>query len=168
MTQDDALRILSYDRVSGEFRWRINASPRVLAGSVAGTVNDKGYLVIRYKGKVYKAHRLAWLIITSSLPSGEIDHVNGNKLDNSISNLRIASREQNNRNVGLRSDNTSGFKGVRWSNPNKKWHANISVAKKRIHLGFFEKKEDAVEAYRKASLKYHKNFSPFNSGVFPR
>lgn len=93
-------------------------------------------------------------------PEGfDTDHINGNKLDNRRSNLRIASRSQNLMNRGKTSNNKSGFKGVCWNKYRQKWHAQITKPDKKKHLGYFTDKNEAAKAYNKASLKYHGEFA---------
>ena len=91
-------------------------------------------------------------------PKGvDVDHINGNTLDNRIANLRLASRSENCRNQGKRRNNTSGFKGV--SKHGTKWQAYISTPKGRLFLGTFDTPEDANEAYQAAARKYHGEFA---------
>jgi hypothetical protein len=168
MTACDLVRLLNYDHDTGVFTWKVDISRRIKAGMKAGTISSNGYLKIKLNGKAYRAHHLAWLVCKNEFPQQEIDHINGDKLDNRIINLRLATRSQNNSNMLLRADNSSGYKGVSWQMPNRKWVARISLNRKRITLGFFDSKEDAAEAYRLASIQYHGEFSPFNSGFNPR
>ena len=92
----------------------------------------------------------------------EVDHRNGNKLDNRKSNLRICSRSENQMNRGKQKNNTSGFKGVSQIKMNQKWVAYIKVNYKRIYIGCFLKKVDAARAYNMAALKYHGEFGLLN------
>jgi hypothetical protein len=91
-----------------------------------------------------------------------IDHINGNSLDNRKQNLRLCTKIQNCQNQKIRSDNTSGFKGVYKPLNRNTWCANITHSKKRIHLGVFKTKEEAAHAYNKAALKYHGEFARVN------
>lgn len=88
-----------------------------------------------------------------------VDHINGNGLDNRRKNIRLCTREQNNRNVGKRKDNKSGFKGVRFSTQRQKWHAQISFNGKNKYLGTFTTPELAYKAYCEACMKYHGDFA---------
>lgn len=92
-----------------------------------------------------------------------VDHINHMKNDNRKNNLRIASRTENNRNVQLSSNNTSGTTGVRWHKVCEKWIANITVNKKLLHLGYYDNFEDAVSARKEAEEKYFGEFSYGNS-----
>lgn len=89
----------------------------------------------------------------------DTDHINGNRLDNRCSNLRICTTKQNMANQGIRSNNTSGYKGVTFHKTTNKWVACIHIDGKNKNLGYFEDKEDAAEAYQIASLEYHGEFS---------
>lgn len=153
------LDFLRYDRVTGNFHW-IESCGRVKSGDVAGCVDDKGYVRIRLKRKLYLAHRLAWIVENGPIPRGmEIDHVNGNKSDNRICNLRLASRNQNEHNKGIQSNNTSGVKGVTWHKRASKWQAQVSVNGRKKYIGFFSRLEDAKDAVEKARLELHGDFS---------
>ena len=95
----------------------------------------------------------------------QVDHKNGNKLDNRRSNLRLCSKNENMRNRQRYSRNTSGSKGVRWYgyNGHSHWVARIVVNRKNIHLGYFDRKIDAVGAYNTAAIRYHKEFAVLSS-----
>lgn len=94
----------------------------------------------------------------------QIDHINGNKLDNRKSNLRVCLNEENIRNRNTYSNNSSGFKGVHWHVKDKKWHARIRINGKGIHLGVFDDPKVAYDAYCKASLELHGEFANFGNG----
>jgi HNH endonuclease/AP2 domain len=101
--------------------------------------------------------------VVISAPDGyDVDHKNGDKLDNRKANLRLATRSQNNYNKGVQSNSSSGFKGVSWSKQRNKWRARIHVDKKEINLGFFEYQIDAAFAYNEAAIKYHGEFAKLN------
>jgi len=130
---------------------------RLPLGNVAG-YNENGYVKLKINGKGYFAHRLAWLYMTGEMPKDCIDHINGIKHDNRFINLRECTRQQNNLNVSLKSNNTSGYKGVSWNKRAKKWKATGYLNKKCIHLGFFKKAEDAYNEYIKFINEHHKDF----------
>ena len=94
--------------------------------------------------------------------SREIDHKDGNGLNNQRSNLRIATRSQNAMNIGTKSDNTSGYKGVSWRIDHKKWQVQIKVNGKTIHFGYYNNKVVVVKVYNEATIKYHKKFANIN------
>lgn len=93
------------------------------------------------------------------MPSGEIDHINRNKTDNRIANLRSVSRSVNQQNNGLRADNKSGFVGVHWLSTKSRWRAVITLNGKKHLLGSFASKEAAAEAYAKAKASLHDSIS---------
>ncbi len=142
----------------GRFVWKV-AKGWVKPGRIAGTANgDNGYRYIKLNGVHYLEHRMVWLYVHGCLPEGEIDHINGDKKDNRIENLRQCTRSQNEINKGLSSANTSGCKGVSWHAQSKKWRARLKVNKKEVHLGTFENKADAELAYKSYLQKTHGDF----------
>lgn len=102
---------------------------------------------------------MAWLWTYGFLPEGEIDHINGDKQDNRVSNLRLASRCENQMNVPITAANTSGIKGVCYNKLAKKWQAYIQANNQRHYLGVFSSKEKAAEAYRIAEENLHGEFA---------
>lgn len=129
--------------------------------------NAKGYFYSYYKnsdGKptTIKLHRL---IMNCNNTNLDIDHIHGkqSRYDNRKSNLRIATKSQNNMNKGLRSHNTSGVTGVCWVVRDSKWNARITINKKRINLGYFDCFDDAVKARKEAEEKYFGKYSYDNS-----
>jgi hypothetical protein len=150
--------LVSYNPETGEFHWR-KPRPNATSGSRAGGMTAYGYRKISVCGRNYLEHRLAWLFMTGEYPDGEIDHINGDKIDNRYSNLRLATPSQNQANKGMRSDNTSGVKGVTWDKSRGKWLASIHKDGERIPLGRYNDINDAAEAYRAASIEYFAEFS---------
>lgn len=96
------------------------------------------------------------------IPGKEIDHINGNKLDNRKSNLRFCTRRQNQYNAKPKNTNKSGFKGISWDSTHKKWRAALSVAGRCKFIGNFVDKMEAVKAYNKAVKIYHKEYAWLN------
>jgi hypothetical protein len=155
--------ILSYNPENGEFIWRHRPDSSSnwnakWAGKMAGTVNEKGYVKIAIFKTQYLAHRLAWVIYYGKWPNGSMDHRNGKRSDNAISNLRVASRSENAMNCRVSSSNSSGVKGVSWYDRTKKWRARISVNNEIIYLGHFEKIEEARAAREAAEIRYFGEF----------
>ena len=154
---------LSYCPESGEFRWKSHRYKRLI-GKQAGTYVSCGYLSISLFKKRRLAHRLAWLIMTGSMPEDQIDHIDGDPSNNKWSNLRPASQSENNQNRakgGARSDNPSRFIGVYWVKGRSVWCAKIKIpGGKRLYLGSFSSEEEAADAYAKAKSVYHP-FQPF-------
>lgn len=120
-----------------------------------GWVAANGYRYLWVDGKCKLAHRLAWLITTGDEPAGQIDHINGDRLDNRISNLRVASRSENGQNRGIQANNTSGYVGVSWHKANAMWWAGIKLNGKRKSLGYFHDPAEASAAYLDAKRRMH-------------
>ena len=141
------------------FIWKKSNSNAAKIGNIAGTVTGHGYRVIKLDGNRYYAHRLSWLWHYGEFPKGQIDHINHNRLDNRIDNLRAVSNQDNHRNETLSTNNSSGFTGVCFATREKRFRAHIKVDFKQIHLGHFKELSDAVLARIKAEEKYgfHKN-----------
>lgn len=162
MTQDEALAIWEYR--DGRLYWRENRGPRGRAGDEAGWVYCSRlglqYWRIKVDGKSYRAHRIIFLMHRGYLPD-QIDHIDGNGLNNDIENLRAATSSQNNQNKGAPKNNTSGFKGVSLHKQTKKWVATISHGGKLHYLGLFDTPEAAHQAYTAAATKLHKEFARF-------
>lgn len=157
LTHDRLLDVLSYDAISGVFRWKLAMMGRIKAGQVAGTFNGNGHRQIGLDGKIWMAHRLAWFYVHGVWPADEIDHRDLNKDNNAIVNLREATHIENcnNRRASPKT-NKSGFKGV--SKLRGKWHAQIKHKRRCYHLGYFDDPNEAHAAYVAASKKYHGEF----------
>lgn len=125
-----------YDSVSGIFTWRVPPSYTIEAGEIAGGKTVAGYWRIKIDQSTYYAHRLAWLYQHGYLPENPLDHIDRNKVNNSINNLREVSVQCNIRNVGNKVTNTSGVRGVCWNKWENKWMAAIKVRGTSFHLGY--------------------------------
>lgn len=134
-------------------------------GKVAGSVVPKGYQHVRLDQVNHKVHRLVWAIHYGEWPSQAIDHKNGNKGDNSIANLREVTHVVNSHNQSFRSTNRSGIHGVSWNRRAGKWVAQIMANGRKLHLGYFNSKEEAERARKAADLKY--GYSPLHGTVHP-
>ncbi len=156
ITQQELKELLNYDPETGIFTWNINR-PKCSKGKVAGTFHVNGYTHIQLNRKIYKAHRLAWLYVNGYLPK-YIDHINCDRSDNRICNLRKANIYQNNHNAKLSKNNTSGIKGISWHKKAKKWCAVIEAYNKKIYLGLFKDLEFAELVIKEARSKYHGDF----------
>ncbi len=150
--------LMTYDPETGEFMFVKRRGYRK-AGEKAGSITAFGYWRIRIDGKEYPAHRLAWLYVHGVWPENDLDHINLDKLDNRMTNLRIATPAQNNANQPLTIRNSSGFKGATWHKRCQKWQAAIKVSGKNIHLGLFESAEAAHDAYIKAAKEHYGEFA---------
>jgi hypothetical protein len=151
MNFETAASLFEYDPMTGVIRWRYWPGGRGRANGVAGTVDRDGYIVIRHLGKGYKAHRIAWLLTHGVWPSGVIDHINGKKSDNRISNLRDVDIVTNAQNLtGAPKNGASGLRWVSWFSQYKKWKASFSFNRKRYFIGYFDDPHQAHEAAKRA------------------
>jgi hypothetical protein len=152
--------ILDYDQNSGVFYWRINSGTNKTIGKPAGCTNGSGYKQIPIQGRLYLAHRLAWLISTGEDPSNLlVDHINGIKTDNRFCNLRLATNSLNSCNRKLSARNTSGYKGVSYSKTKQKWRADVRINGKQTVIGYFDTPELAHMAYCKAAAELFGEFA---------
>lgn len=133
ITAARARELLDYDFDTGVFAWRV-ARPKIQAGAVAGGVTDRGYRKIRVDGTKYRCARLAWLMVFGEWPLYEVDHIDGDKLNDRLGNLRDVSRLHNMRNQKMHTTNTSGVTGVSWHASTGKWAAYIGGGADKIQL----------------------------------
>jgi len=160
LTQDRVRELLDYNPETGAFFWKKTNSNRATVGTVVKRICRDGYLRIGIDNQRYLAHRIAFLWMTGSLPTQEIDHINQIRHDNSWKNLREAVRAENSRNITKYSSNTSGCTGVSFDARRGFWRAYIKGGDKQIWLGYFKKFEDAVSARIKAEQKMWGQFAP--------
>jgi hypothetical protein len=159
LTQEHLKSVLQYDPDTGIFVWKKKVNRRVVIGSEAGCIAN-GYISIRVAGRIYRAHRLAWLYMTGNFPRKEyIDHINGVRADNKWLNLREATNSENCFNSAKRSIGTSGFKGVSFCKERNSWEARAYVKRRKHFLGRYKTAELAYEAYKEFSRKVHGEFS---------
>lgn len=141
---------LSYNSETGIFTWKKYKQGRKF-DLVAGSTSKFGYKMVRLKNKWYYLHRLAWFLHFDSWPKEVIDHINRNPADNRIANLREATHSQNMANASVRSDSSTGVRGVTYHTATGKWLMRITKS--------FNTKEEAVEAFRKYTELLHDGFS---------
>lgn len=148
--------VLHYEPDTGFFtRKSSRRTDRI--GTKAYTAHTNGYSRFSIDNKKHYAHRLAWLYVNGKWPCGDIDHINHDKTDNRISNLRDVPRSVNNENqVKARTDNNSSkILGVSWHKKAQKWVASIQTDGRPKHLGLFVSKEAAAEAYLAEKRRIH-------------
>lgn len=156
LTQARLKEVLRYDADTGLFTWRKTLNNRRPAGTIAGCLDSARLrrVFIGVDGRMYLAHRLAWLYVNGVLPSQQIDHINGDSTDNRIRNLRQATNAENHQNLRrARNDSSTKLIGVR--KRFRKWAARITVDGHTIHLGTFKTAEAAHAAYLRAKRKLH-------------
>jgi hypothetical protein len=155
-TADEVRALLDYDAAAGIFRWRDAPCTHILAGAVAGNCDMKGYTRISINGRQHKAHRLAWLYVTGAWPEHQIDHIDGQRSNNAISNLRSVTSFQNCHNrAKQRSPASSRYIGVSWERIRRRWKAQIGLGGKQRYLGLFDTQEEAYSAYLAAKAQLH-------------
>lgn len=159
--------LLGYDPKTGALTWKrrnrkwfgddraFKTWNKRFAGKPAFTSNDgSGYRVGAIFGQKLYAHRVAWVCEHGDWPNEQIDHINGDRGDNRMVNLREATHQENARNISLRSDNSSGFVGVYRDKRRNDWYAQIKVEGSTLNLGRFKNKESAVAARKAADKRY--------------
>lgn len=159
ITSKELKKKLNYNPKTGIFKWRYTVTSRAIKDSEAGWHTERGYIRITINKHRYPAHRLAWLYVFNEFPQGEIDHINHNKGDNRIINLRVVTRQENSKNLPMMSNNTSGHTGVYWNNNYKKWVAELTLAGKKVFNKAFKQIENAIVARERAEIifNFHKN-----------
>ena len=162
LTQRELKLLLRYDPETGYFFWLIKPAKQIAKGAIAGRGNRKnkyGYHRVRIFSVLYRQHQLAWLYVHGVWPEEDIDHINGNGLDNRIVNLRSVSHKENGKNCKLSKNSTTGINGVSFAKNCDKYYAYIDVDGERESLGYFAEKLDAICARKSTEYKYmfHKN-----------
>jgi hypothetical protein len=132
---------LQYDPETGVIIWIKPTSTKIKNGQVAGSKDAYGYLVIHVQGKNYKAHRLAWYLHYGKWPTNQIDHINGIRADNKISNLRNVTNQQNQLNRKGHRDKT--YKYYTFHKRFNKWQVRATINNRRKHFGYFETEKKA-------------------------
>lgn len=147
---------IHYDPGTGVFTWSV-AGAGIAKGREAGTTTCHGYRVIRLGRYGYRAHRLAWFLSYGKWPVGEIDHINGDKLDNRITNLRDVTRAENAQNVShaMRNNRSCGLLGVTWNKQHRRWQSKIQANRVMHHVGYFDDPHVAHAAYMAMKAQLH-------------
>ena len=161
ITQQRLKSEVSYNPLSGLFFW-VKPGRRRTIGVPIGCVSKYGYITIQINKQKYQAHRLAWLYVNGEFPKTELDHINRNRKDNRIDNLRTATRFDNMKNMTRHKDGKSGKKGVSWHKNRKCWNAQIMIEGRNKFLGHFDNKDDAALTYDIAAKKHYKEFASTN------
>ena len=158
ITQSRVKELLNCCKDTGIVTWKkVCTKNKVKVGDEAGSFHNKGYRTIMVDGKHYYTHRILWFYTHGTWPD-ELDHINGNGLDNRLCNLREVTHAQNCQNKKKQVTNSSGITGICWHSRDSVWIARIMVNGKAILLGSFKNKFDAMSARKSAEIKY--NFHP--------
>lgn len=145
-------------------RWVLPTNRRVKVGQLAEQQDTSGYLRVALHGRTYRVHNVLWVLRNGDIPDGFLlDHEDGNRLNNSAGNHRLATIPQNCQNSRLRTDNTSGVKGVRFDPEKRKWRAEIRADGRYHNLGRFGCAAEAEAAVTAARVRLHGQFA--NHGV---
>lgn len=156
MDQKKLKTLLRYEPETGDFYWIRKPARRILIGARAGYIS-KGYMCIRIEHRIYFSHRLAWLFINGQWPVDEIDHIDGNPMNNKIANLRQATRAQNLANI-RKTWSASGLRGVSWHKHTRKWRVHIQGKE----IGRFATKEEAARIWQREAKRRFGEFAPMS------
>ena len=155
ITANEVRRLLYYSPETGVFYWKERRGGRASAGSIAGSLQDNGYVHILIHRRGYSAHRLAWLYVHGEWPPEQIDHINRIRHDNRLANLRLATRFENAQNTSLRKNNLSGVRGVSWYKKSNRWIVRVYAGKKIYWSKYFTCFAQAVKARRAVEAEAH-------------
>lgn len=148
--------LLNYNAETGIFTWKKNLKGPVKSGDIAGSKHPMGYKSIRIKGVDFLAHRLAFYISGRNIDGRvQIDHINGDRTDNRLCNLRVATTAQNNQNSPKKKSNSSGYKGVSFDARRNSYRVRVRANNKVYWVGYFKTPEDAHAAYCKKAKELH-------------
>jgi len=156
ISRDKVLEYLSFDESTGRFHLRRKTN-RWPAGWAIGTTDTRGHLQIAIEGKLYLAHRLAWLVTHGYWPEAGIDHIDGDKQNNRTNNLRLCNQSQNCANSKMPKTNTVGLKGV--TRHGTRFRAQICVNRKKMHIGVYATAEEAHDAYVRTAKEFFGEFA---------
>ena len=143
----------------GALYWKIKRSHNAKVGDECGYRSSTGYIIFEYENKCYTAHRVIWQLFNGEIPDGlEIDHIDRDRSNNLVENLRLSTRKENAANSSLSKRNTSGFRGVSYDKRRSKFFAQIVFNKQKQFLGYFETAEQASQAYNYSAEKLFGEF----------
>jgi hypothetical protein len=161
-SDEDLFDMFDYDDATGQLLWKIKPNNGVKIGDVVGTPVE-GYLRTIIQGVKIQVHRIIWVIHYGTIPEGyQIDHIDGDRANNRLTNLRLSTPSQNSQNR-YRVSGTSGYKGVTFNKNSQMWYAQIQMHGRRKHIGRFNTPEEAAVAYEEYAVKLHGEF--FNNKI---
>lgn len=158
LTQEILKELVHYNPDTGIFTYLKQTNPRAVVGQIAGSVQRCGHLSMQYKKKQYQLHQLAFLYVLGYLPN-EVDHINRISDDNRWENLRVCNRTQNSYNSSIRSDNTSGTKGISFNKATKKWRVRMYINGIPRQLGSYTDKDEAIRMNMEFRKLHHGEFA---------
>lgn len=147
-----------FDYKDGRLYWKKNTSFMNLIGKPAESIDSRGYYTVTFNGKRALAHRVIFFMFYGYTPEF-VDHIDGNKLNNKITNLREATREQNQQNTKLSKRNTSGEKGIVWRKDTQKWRVKIAANNEIYEGGSYKDKEEAIKVAKELRNILHGKFA---------
>lgn len=150
LNSEDVRGIFDYD--AGTLRWK-------KSGLIAGYAINTGYRAVKIRGHQYVIHKLVWLYVYGSWPSSPLDHIDCDKSNNKVENLRLADASLNGANIPVRSDNVLNLKGIQLHKATGKYRARIFIKGKHVSLGLHHKVEDAVAAYARAAKDHFGDYA---------
>lgn len=165
ISQDLLIALFEYNSDTGIFTRKITTSNKAVKGSIAGIENSNGYLEIIINRFRYRAHRLAWLYCFGEFPVGQLDHIDNNRTNNSLDNLREATNLENSYNKGVNKLNTTGYKGVSLDKRSNRYRAYITDKGKQRSLGYYATAIEASIAYNDAAKLLHGEFYNENTSI---
>lgn len=155
ITLERLKEVVEYFPDNGQFIWKISTNKKIIIGSIAGGLDERGYVRIKIDGKKYRAHRLAFFYMTGRWPI-EVDHIDLNCSNNKWNNLRECTRSENCCNIPVKSTNLCGHKGI--SKNGNKFSVEVAVNGIRNYIGLYNTIEDAIKARDKAATWFHGEF----------
>lgn len=155
LTQEQVQELFDYDSDNGWLIRKKDEYGRVVNRPCGIKPNGNGYGSVRINDKMYRTHRVIWLLVHGYMPEREVDHIDRDKMNNRIENLRPATPTENSHNHGLQRNNSSGYPGVHFHKHANKYVARITLNGKKISLGYYATAEEAFRAYQLAKIKYH-------------
>lgn len=153
ITREEALQLIEPNFETGKLYWKVRrGGPAVKGGEVGSFVG--GYLKVKLKGKSYPVHRIMWLLAHGEHPDRFVDHINGDRVDNRLCNLRLVTKAENAKNRLATKGSKSGLNGVTWRKDSLKWRAYIRWDNRLEHLGSYDDFFEAVCARKSAEVRY--------------
>lgn len=175
VTPEEIEELLSYDPETGILTWKVDRMVGMYRNVVGAKAGDEaggvckthGYRFIKVNGRKYRSHRLAWLLHYGEWPEHQIDHINGDRADNRIENLRSVTNQQNGQAAHTPRKNVSSkYRGVYWYKSKRKWRAQIETDGKRKHIGYFDSELEAARAYDLAAINADYAFEATNESMY--